>query len=130
MNKNAFSIIELIFTIVVIGIIASVAVPKLMSTKTSAQVASLKQDITTITTSIQSYYLVNGNIDKISDAINVNSSVWDILDTEVKFVENTKTCISIKIDGTNLNMTIDSSVGDICESLSNSGIVTTTYKLQ
>ena len=97
MSKKAFSIIELIFMIVVIGIIASVALPKLMNTKNSAVVSSLKQDISTITSSVQSYYLVNNKIDKLSDAVTLNSSLWDISDTQSKYLDNGKLCVTISI---------------------------------
>ena len=46
--KKAFSLIELIFVIVVIGIIASVAIPKLTNIKTFASASVVKQDLNTI----------------------------------------------------------------------------------
>ena len=36
-SKNAFTMIELIFVIVILGILSAVAIPKLMATKTDAQ---------------------------------------------------------------------------------------------
>jgi len=44
MWKQSFSLIELIFILVVMGIIASVAIPKLINTKNNATVSSIKQD--------------------------------------------------------------------------------------
>jgi len=43
--KNAFSLLELIFAIVVIGIISSFAIPKYLDTKNSAVVSTIKRDI-------------------------------------------------------------------------------------
>ncbi len=129
-SKKSFSLIELIFIIVVIGIIASVAVPKFMDTRSDAIVSSIKQDISTITTSVQSYFLVNGKIDKISDAVMLNNSVWDIGDKELKYFDNTQLCINIKINNNKLELVIDNNAGDICEELTNSGIVTTSYDLK
>ncbi|VAY86894.1 putative transformation system protein [hydrothermal vent metagenome] len=129
MYKKSFSLIELIFMIVVMGIIASVALPKFMDTRNDAIVSSLKQDITTITTSIQSYYLLNGKIDKISDCVTLNSATWDISDTEIKYLENKKTCIDIKIEDSKLKVTIDNTTGTICQELTNQGISTISYSL-
>ncbi len=74
--KKAFSLLELIFAIVVIGIIASFAIPKYMNTRDSALASTIQRDIVTASTSIQSYYLVNRNINKISDAVTLNKVNW------------------------------------------------------
>ncbi len=121
---------ELIFMIVVMGIIASVALPKLMGTKTNAVVSSLKQDISTVTTSIQSYYLVNNKIDKISDAVNLNSSTWNITDKELKYLDGSELCVTIKVELNKLDLIVNESAGEVCKKLVDSGIVTTTYTLQ
>ena len=129
MHKKSFSLVELIFVIVVMGIIASVALPRLMDTRKDATASSLKQDISTITTSIQSYYLIKGSINKISDAVSLNNSVWKIFDTEVKYIENEKTCVDIKIENKQLKINIDPTTGDICQELSDSGIQNNSYDL-
>jgi len=127
MFKKAFSLIELIFVIAIIAIISSIAIPKLMNVNTSASVSSIKQDVNTIISSVQSYYLVNGSIAKISDAINLNKSVWDITNTVVKYKELANTCITITLSNTNIALSIDPSAGSICTKLSNEGIENTTY---
>jgi len=129
MCKKSFSLIELIFMIVVMGIIASVALPRLMDTRKDAIASSLKQDISTITTSIQSYCLIKGSINKISDVVSLNNSVWKIFDTEVKYIENEKTCVDIKIENKQLKINIDPTTGDICQELSDSGIQNNSYDL-
>ena len=45
--KPAFSLLEIIFVIVIFGIVASFAVPKFMDTKDSAQVTTIKRDVNT-----------------------------------------------------------------------------------
>lgn len=67
--KKAFSLLELIFAIVVIGIIASFAIPKYIDTRDSALASTIKRDLITVITSVQSYYLINNKIEKISDAV-------------------------------------------------------------
>ncbi len=78
--KNAFSLLELIFSIVILSIIASFAVPKYLNTKDYALASTIKRDVISLTTSLQSYYLLNRKIDKISDAITLNSTNWEISD--------------------------------------------------
>lgn len=58
--KKAFTMIELIFVIVIIGILASVAIPKLSATRTdaviNAEIVSLKQSVA----NLQGEYLAKG----------------------------------------------------------------------
>jgi len=46
--KKAFTIIELIFVVVILGILTAIAIPKLSGTKTSATIAKGKADIASI----------------------------------------------------------------------------------
>ena len=123
--KKAFSLIELIFIIAVIAIISSIAIPKLSNINNKATLSSIKQDINTIITSVKSYSLVNGDISKLSDTINLDNSVWTISDMEVKY----KSCIKITLSSTQLILNIDKSSSDICQKLSDNGIQSTTYSL-
>ena len=131
-NKQAFSLLELIFAIVIIGLIASVGIPKLMNTKSDAQIATIKKDVITISSAIQTYYLINGNLEKISDSISLNSSIWEINNKSVIFKDNEKECIIIEIIEDNekkLNITIDGEVSTLCQKLENKGVLTTSYVL-
>ena len=47
-NRNAFTMIELIFVIVVLGILASVAIPRLAATRDDAHIAAGRADLATI----------------------------------------------------------------------------------
>jgi general secretion pathway protein G len=57
--KKAFSFIELIFVIVILGILATIAVPKLFATRTDAQIAKARADISTIRSAIENFYTTN-----------------------------------------------------------------------
>lgn len=131
--KKGFSLLELIFAIVVIGIIASFAIPKYLDTRDSALISTIKRDIAAATTSIQSYHLVNGKIDKISDAITLNPTHWTIADLKIIYKEDTKDCVTLEVKentGTNtLNLTVDSTAGSICKKLDDEGIKTNTFDL-
>ena len=128
--KKSFSLIELIFIISVLGIIAAVAVPKLMDTRSNAVTTTIKQDIATITTSIQSYYMLNNGIEKISDSVNINPNTWIVNDKKLEYKVNETTCVTIEITTSNkLVISIDETSSDICQKLYDGGIRDTSYDL-
>lgn len=127
--KKAFSLLEMVFAIVIIGVIASVAMPKLFDTKNEALIATIKQDIVTVTSAIQGHYMLNKTVTKISDVVSVNSSIWQIEDTSLIFKEKDTECIKIELDEYELEVNINEDVGTICKKLSEKGIVDTTYSL-
>lgn len=129
LNKKAFSLIELIFTVVIIGIISTVAIPKLMSINSKANVSTIKQDTSSIISAIQSYYIVNNKIDKISDAISINPSVWSVADKTVKYMQNEEECINITIATDNLTITMDETSSAMCQELKDQGIITQVFNL-
>jgi len=62
--KSSFTMIELIFVIVILGILAAVAIPKLMATRTDAYRATLLEDIRNATKEVVSYYTAqSGKVD-------------------------------------------------------------------
>jgi len=71
--KKAFTMVELLFVIVILSILAAVAIPKMGSTKTNAEIAKGKTDVATIRSAIlterQSQLIkgVNSFIPKLSD---------------------------------------------------------------
>jgi len=119
--KKAFSLLELIFAIIIIGIIASYAIPKYKDTRDSALSSTINRDYITAKTSIQNYSLINGTVTKISDAVNVSNKNWTIEDKKITFKENSKDCLVLEIKIKNnelmLEVIIDNSIGDICNKL-------------
>lgn len=129
--KKAFSLMELIVVIVIIGLIASVGIPKLMGTKTDAQVATIRKDVNTIISSIQTYYLMQNKIETISDVITLNSAIWKVNDTNVIFKDNEKECIIIELlkDENKISLTINEDTTSLCQKIYEKGIITTSYDL-
>ncbi|WP_250325823.1 type II secretion system protein [Campylobacter sp. 2018MI01] len=62
--KKAFTMIELIFVIVILGILAAVAIPKLNATRDDAELAKANTNLTTLMSDIHSYYTSKGVIPK------------------------------------------------------------------
>lgn len=76
-NRNAFSMIELIFVIVIIGILAAVAIPKLAATRDDAKEATICQNIATCVRDLAAKYTATQSASS-SDSIacgNLPSSV-------------------------------------------------------
>jgi general secretion pathway protein G len=128
-NKKAFSIIELIFVLALLGIVASIAVSKLMNSRQSAIATTIKQDVDTITTSIQSYYMINNKIDKITDSVKINQNNWDIQDKKVEFKVEEKICVSIEVTSTNLDINIDPTSSVLCQDIYDNGVRSSKMEL-
>ena len=61
-KRNAFSLPELIFIIILVALLAAVAIPKLMATREDAKAAAALENINTIRKEIVGYVLASGEI--------------------------------------------------------------------
>ena len=59
--KKGFTMIELIFVIVILGVLASVAIPRLAATRDDAEVAKAATNLTTAVSDITAYYTAKGH---------------------------------------------------------------------
>ena len=57
--KKAFSMLELVFVIVIIGILAAVAIPRLSATRDDAVIAKVRTDISNIRSAIANLHTKN-----------------------------------------------------------------------
>lgn len=130
--KSAFSLLELIFAIVILGIVASFAIPKYIDTKDSALVSTIKRDLNTAVSSLQSYYLLNQKIEKISDVLTINETNWTLTDTKLS---DKNLCLFLEIktldtDNKSIEIVVDTQKETtICKKIRDAKIVTASYEL-
>lgn len=129
--KKAFSLLELIFAIVVIGIIASFAIPKYLDTKDNALASTIKRDLVTVITSVQNYYLINQEIEKVSDAVSISSTNWQIEDKKMVFMDKDKECLILELIDSKIEVKINTDIqSNVCKILEEDmGIKDETFDL-
>ena len=80
MKKNGFTMIELVFVIVILGVLAAVAVPRLTQSKADAEAVSVLADSKTCISDVTTDYLVSDGktVDKYSSCAQANAAGADI----------------------------------------------------
>ena len=61
MTRKGFTLIELLIVVVIIGILATIAIPKFANTKYKAVVASAKTDLRNLVTAQEGFYFDNND---------------------------------------------------------------------
>lgn len=129
--SSAFTMIELIFVIVIIGILAAVAIPKLNATRDDAEVSKMAMDIMSGVSEIASYAVSQGktgdNLSAMSNGIDslVKSGDAELNTTNKSAVikmGDVSDCITVKIKtgvtDDNLTLTYGNANNDaLCTSL-------------
>ena len=106
--KKGFTMIELIFVIVILGVLASVAIPRLAATRDDAEVAKAATNLTTAVSDITAYYTAKGTFE--SGAQNDFSKITNALTKDGKLkVKGSTTCVEVKLPTTTAGNTANAS---------------------
>ena len=129
--KKGFTMIELIFVIVILGVLASVAIPRLAATRDDAEVAKAATNLTTAVSDLTAYYTAKGHF-KTSAAATTNISdftkLTNALDKDGKLnVKGKTTCVQVKLppvannaqasDKVELTLTFTPGADAVCQQL-------------
>ena len=102
--KKGFTMIELIFVIVILGVLASVAIPRLAATRDDAEVAKAATNLTTAVSDITAYYTAKGHFKSGSTAAAKNvtfDKITNALDKDGKLMVKGKTaCVTVALPTT------------------------------
>jgi len=104
--KKGFTMIELIFVIVILGILAAVAIPRLAATRDDATAAAIKTDVGTLVQAVPAWY--QGQKDaRILQAVSLDTSKWvqNGTNQEYQWKENGNVCISVGVYDMNISDT-------------------------
>ena len=123
--KKGFTMIELIFVIVILGVLASVAIPRLAATRDDAEVAKAATNLTTAVSDITAYYTAKGSF--ASSVQNDFTKITNALTKDGRLtIKGSKTCVTVALPNTtaqqasgavNLTLTFDKAADPVCKQL-------------
>ena len=92
--RKGFTMIELIFVIVILGVLASVAIPRLAATRDDAEVAKAATNLTTAVSDITAYYTAKGKFSTTSNFTEITNALTKDGKLNVK---GSTTCVEVKL---------------------------------
>ena len=131
-TSKAFTIVELVFVIVIIGILSAVMIPMLMATRDDAKIAVSLAEVGQLVSEISIYYTSNGNFNaNLSEMTSIKdieyTEGWDSITQKgvisyytPKNSSGVEACLSISIENHNGNMTLENISGtheNVCTGL-------------
>jgi general secretion pathway protein G len=84
-NRKAFTLVELVFVIVIIGILSAVAIPKLAATRDDAEISKARATIASLRTAISTERqkrILAGNFDDVNITAAIKLLLYDNLGSE------------------------------------------------
>ena len=123
MRKKAFTMIELIFVIVVIGVLAAIAIPRISATRDDAVLVKTMAEIRTAIEEINAYYISQGKLaldttnNKVKFKEMTNAGIVDS-SGDLGFFAKNERCISLKFFAADQScLGVDISEQGLCKKL-------------
>lgn len=120
--KKAFTMIEIIFVIIVVAILASIALPKMLLIRNDAIVSKELANIKILKDDLVLYYAKHSklpdNLTNIDTFTKISNITWSNAFT-LSFNFVNETCITLILDNTNSNLTISPNLNPtpLCKTL-------------
>ncbi|MCH5323533.1 MAG: type II secretion system protein [Helicobacter sp.] len=81
-TKGAFTMLELVFILVILGILAAIAIPKISASREDAKIVVFKNDINALKSSLPAYFLSQGKGD-FKSALELSATNWNITEFQI-----------------------------------------------
>lgn len=85
-HKKAFTLIELLIVVAIIGILAAIAVPNFLNAQVRSKVARSEADIRSIATAVEMYKLDNNHYPRFISHVNNPIGVFSLLSTPIAYM--------------------------------------------